>query len=162
MIPKELGFDHEPCLAGGGVALEVGIGEVIGDRSGDPGLDNVIHAHPVQDGQGGGIAEDVVLEGILADDEDEPLAPPCVAAGVEVEDGVDETQDVLDGNSLSVDVQECSNFVKEHGILDGVVVLRRRAQRGDAVIVAIVGGVRIHVGIREDGGGLLALSSGAC
>jgi hypothetical protein len=51
-VPKKLGFDRKPRLAGGGVAIEDGVGEVVGDRPGDPRPDDIVHAYPVGDGRG--------------------------------------------------------------------------------------------------------------
>jgi len=55
----------------------------------------------------------VRLEGVLADGEEELLTPMGVAARVDVEDDGDEAPDALDGDRLSVEVQECRSFVKE-------------------------------------------------
>jgi hypothetical protein len=57
-----------------------------------------------------------------------------------------------------MEVQKGSSRVKEHGVLNGVVILGRRA-RGNGV--AVVGGVGIPLEIRVGGGGSRALSSGA-
>jgi hypothetical protein len=47
----------------------------------------------------GSVGEDVVAEGELADDEKELIPPASVVAG-DVEDGRDQTPDVLDGHYL--------------------------------------------------------------
>jgi hypothetical protein len=67
VIPKELGFDHETRPTGGGDVIEDGVGEVVGDRSGNPRPDDIVHTFPVGDGWGRCVVEDVVLEGVLAD-----------------------------------------------------------------------------------------------
>ena len=56
------------------------------------------------------------LEGVLAEVEEELLTLTGVAAGVDVEDDGNETPDALDGDGLSVEVQERRSFVKKKRI----------------------------------------------
>ena len=56
------------------------------------------------------------LEGVLAEGEEELFTPTGVAAGVDVEDDGDEAPDALDGDGLSVEVQEGRSFVKKERI----------------------------------------------
>jgi len=46
-----------------------------------------------------------MLEGVFAEGEEELLTPPCAITGVEVEDDGDEAPNVLNGNSLDMQVQ---------------------------------------------------------
>ena len=73
----------------------------------------------------------MVLQGELAEDEQELLTPHGVVAGGDVEDDGDEAPDVLNRNSLGVQVQNGGRFVKQHGVVDVVdrlvvVLVRRR------------------------------------
>ena len=56
------------------------------------------------------------LEGVLAEGEEELLTPTGVAAGVDVENDGDEAPDALDGDRLSVEIQERRSFVKKEWI----------------------------------------------
>jgi len=53
----------------------------------------------------------MVLKGILPNDEEELIAPPIEIAGVEVENNRDKITDVLDCNSLGVEVGDCSSLL---------------------------------------------------
>jgi hypothetical protein len=57
----------------------------------------------------------VVLEGELAEDEEELIAPPGEGPRIDVEDGGDVVPDVADGDGLGVELQKGNGFVVEHG-----------------------------------------------
>ena len=87
--------------------------EIVGDGAKDPGLHDAVHARPIRLGGGdGGVGEDVVPEGELADDEKKLIPPASVVAG-DVEDDGDQASDVLDRHSLRVEVHDGSSLVKK-------------------------------------------------
>jgi hypothetical protein len=66
----------------------------------------------------------VILEGKLAKDQHELIAPAVEVAGVDVEDDHDVSPHVVDGDRLGMQVQEGQRLVKQHG---GVEVGGRRS-----------------------------------
>jgi len=76
----------------------------------------------------------VRLEGVLADGEEELLMPTGVAAGVDVEDDGNEAPYALDGDRLSVEVQERRSFVKKERIGSS----RRLGVDGGGVVAVFV------------------------
>ena len=77
--------------AGGGGTVDHRLGEVGGDRADDPGLDDAVHARPVQELGRREIGKDVGLQRVLADDEEDLISPAGVVAGVQIEDDMDES-----------------------------------------------------------------------
>ena len=67
--------------------------------------------------QQGGVGEDVVAEGELADDEEELILPARIVAG-DVEDDGDQAPDVLDRHSLRVKVDDGFGFVEQQGVVE--------------------------------------------
>ena len=65
----------------------------------------------------------MVLEGVLADDGEDLPVSPGVATRVDVEGGMDEALDVLNGDDLSMEVSEGRGFMKKHGVINGVLIL---------------------------------------
>jgi hypothetical protein len=63
-IPKELGLDGEPGVPGSAALGGDDLGEVVGERADDLGLDDAIHPIPIQGGDRG-VKVDMVLEGEL-------------------------------------------------------------------------------------------------
>jgi len=59
----------------------------------------------------------MVLKGILPNDEEELIAPPIEIVGVEVENNRDKIADVLDRNSLGVEVGDCSSLLQKEGLM---------------------------------------------
>ena len=103
-VPKELGFNGEPSSASADPTIQHSVGEVGGEGAEDPRLDHAVHAHPVRRGGEGGVAEDMVAEGVLPKDEQEGLLPPEVEGGLGVEDDRHQGADALDGDGLRVEV----------------------------------------------------------
>jgi len=64
----------------------------------------------------------VTLQRVLADDEEDLIAPPGVVPGVDVEEDVDEAPDVLHADGLSVQIDECSSFMGQDGVMKGAPV----------------------------------------
>jgi hypothetical protein len=64
-VPKELGLDGEPGVPGSAALGGDDLGEVVGERVEDPGLDDAIHPIPIRGGDRG-VEVDMVLEGELA------------------------------------------------------------------------------------------------
>jgi len=60
-IAEKLVLQGAPDGTGGGDAIDHHLGEVGGDRAGDPGLDNAVHACPVWEVGRGKVDEDVTL-----------------------------------------------------------------------------------------------------
>ena len=95
-IAKELCFYGNPGVACGEAACEDGLGKIFGDGPEVPRLHDAVHARTIWIGSGDrSDGEDVVLEGELADNEEELISPASVVAG-DVEDDGDLTLDVLD------------------------------------------------------------------
>ena len=67
LVAEELVLEGAPDGASGGVAVDHRLGEVGGDRAGDPGFDDAIHAHPVRELGHREISKDVGLQRVLAD-----------------------------------------------------------------------------------------------
>ena len=65
----------------------------------------------------------MVLEGVLVDDGEDLPVSPGVATRVDVEGGMDEALDVLNGDDLSMEVSEGRSFMKKHGVINGVLIL---------------------------------------
>ena len=61
-IAEKLVLQGTPDGAGGGNAIDHHLGEVGGDRAGDLGLDNAVHACPVWEVGRGKVDEDVTLQ----------------------------------------------------------------------------------------------------
>jgi hypothetical protein len=102
LVPKELLLECEPDVASGGVAGHHDLCPVSGDGVGDPRLDNAIHEALVWEAGHQGVLEDVVLHGVLADDEEKLIAPALVVVDREVEDDVHKVADVLDTGGMVV------------------------------------------------------------
>jgi hypothetical protein len=66
----------------------------------------------------------VAVQGVLADDEENLIAPTRVVGG-EVEHDVDETPHVLDNNDLGVNVDDGSGLVEEDDIVKTLVSITR-------------------------------------
>lgn len=124
-----------------------------------------------------GVIEEVSFQRVLADEEENLITPAGKVPGGKVEDDVDEAPDVLDADSLGVQVDDGSGFMQEHGMVEvaaataGVI-----GELGVGVVVgvAVVDGVGVIVG--SDGeltsrklvrsacgmGGRIALLGGKC
>jgi len=92
--------------------------EIVGEGAVEPGADDAVHALPVRRVQGTVVLKNVVLKRVLAQGEQELLAPPSEAAGGDVEDDVDKMADVLDGHCLGVEVKNSSSLLKSKGGLN--------------------------------------------
>lgn len=100
---KELGFDGKPGDVGSGAALGDSVTEVIvGDGAEEPCSHDAVHEHPIGRVGCDDVGKDVMLQGKLADCEEEGLVPSCEEGGVEVEDEGHEGADILHGNRLHV------------------------------------------------------------
>jgi len=128
-IAEELVLKGAPDGASGGVAVDHRLAEVGGDRAGDPGFDDAIHARPVWQLGRREIGKDVGLQRVLANDEEDLISPTGVVAGVQIEDDVDEAPNVLYADGLSVQVDDGGGFMSQDGVVkigagvDGVVVV---------------------------------------
>lgn len=100
-VPEELRNDGEPSTTSRGVANEDSISKLGGVGVDDPGLDNIVHPEPVQREGNVVVAEDMALQGVLADDEEEVVVPPSVEGGRNVEEDRDEGPEVLDSNGAT-------------------------------------------------------------
>jgi len=57
----------------------------------------------------------MVLKRKLAEDEEKLIAPTAEITRIDVEDGGDVVPDVVDRNSLRVELEESHSFVVKHG-----------------------------------------------
>jgi hypothetical protein len=173
-VPMELVLQSAPDGAGGGVAINGSFGEVGGDGASDPGLHHTVHAHPIWEGGRRKIGEGVGLQRVLADDEEDLVAPAVIVAGGEVEDDVDEVLDVLHVGRLGVQMNQGGGLVCEHGEVQRIGVGAGFAVDGGVVlhILGVVVGVgnsfsgdgtrgsRLGVGGANAFGGVVALLRG--
>ena len=94
------------------MALEDDIDEVSGNGVVEPRPNDAVHATPIRGVRGGKVAQDMILQRILAEDEKKLLTPTRVVAGVGVEDDGDKAPDVLHGDGLGVQVEDGGGFMK--------------------------------------------------
>ncbi|EAZ21066.1 hypothetical protein OsJ_36709 [Oryza sativa Japonica Group] len=121
-VAEKLALDGKPDGAGSDTlvaAMPDDVEEVVGEGAVEPRTDDAVHALPVRRVQGTIVVKDMTLKRILAQLEQELLAPPSEVAGVDVEDDVDKAADILDGHSLGVEVQNSGSLLKNHGRVDG-------------------------------------------
>jgi hypothetical protein len=78
--------------------LEVGV-----DRAVDPGQHGAVHLHPCRSIGVDDVEEDMVGEGVLAQDGEEHGAPPVVVIGGAIQNQGHEDLDVEDGDGCGVD-----------------------------------------------------------
>jgi hypothetical protein len=102
LIPEELILEGKPNGASRGIPREHRLRQVVGDGAGDPVLDDAVHAAPIRKIGRRGVLEDVIIQRVLADDEEELIAPTLVVVIGEVEDDVDEVANVLDAGCVVV------------------------------------------------------------
>ena len=95
----------------------------------------------------------MILQRVLTDGEQEVVTPPGVVVGVGVEDGGDEAPYVGDGDGLGVQLENCSGFMKKHGLTEiggggsrHGIIGRRGKQRLALLARALLGSVRSSVG----------------
>jgi hypothetical protein len=88
----------------------------------------------------------VVLQGVLADDEEELIAPALVVVVGEVEDDVHQVADVLDTGGMVVQVDDGGGLMGQHGLVEIGV--------GNCLIRDVRG--IVFVGIRGAEGGFSA------
>jgi hypothetical protein len=112
-IAQELGFDDESGVPGSGALGGDNFGEVVGEGVKNAGLDDAVH--PISVRRGGRGSENVCLEGEFAEDQQELIAPSVEVVGANVEDDVDKTLNVVDGNGLGVKVEEGGGLLKQQG-----------------------------------------------
>jgi hypothetical protein len=79
--------------------------QVGGDGVENPGDNHIVHARPCRIVGAGVVAEDVILQGKTAKDED-VAAPLGVVGSLKIEDDRDQVLDVLHGGSLIVQVSD--------------------------------------------------------
>ena len=101
------------------------------------------------------------MKGILPNDEEELIEPPIEIVGVEVENNRDKIADVLDRNSLGVEVGDCSSLLQKEGLMQIGVVVVVGGVIGEVVLIIPVRGSASGgacQGVASAGGG--ALQSG--
>ena len=125
------------------------LGEVGGDGPSDPGLDHAVHVGQVRESGHREVGEDVGLQGVLADDEEDLIAPAGVVPSGEVEDDGDEAPDILHADGLGVQIDEGGGFMCQNGMMKVVDV----GVDGDGVLA-------LGVGIALGGNGVLARGLG--
>jgi hypothetical protein len=111
LVPKELLLKCEPDVASGGVTGHHGLCQVGGDGVGDLRLDDTIHAVPVWQVGCRVVLEDVVLRGVLVNNEEKLIAPTFVVIVGEFEDDVHHVADVLDTGGMIVHVDDGSGLM---------------------------------------------------
>jgi hypothetical protein len=89
-IVEELLFNPEPCCPGGeAVVLMDDVQEVGGDGVEEPREDDAVHARPHRIVGAGVVAEDVILQGEAAEDEEDVAAPLGVVGGLKIKNDGD-------------------------------------------------------------------------
>jgi hypothetical protein len=149
-IAEKLILKGKSCDAGSGSTLHDHLSKFRGDGTGDPRLDNAIHACPVREGRRGSIVKDVAVQGVLADDEENLIALTRVVVGGEVEDDVDETLDVLDSDDLWVKVDDGSSLVEEDGVtktLGSITIWLRDVGLSVVVVRDVISGILSSKGV---------------
>lgn len=81
---KEL-LDGNPSLASSATTLTNNVLLLNGDDPEDPREDHTIHLSLERDSEGGGVGEDVVVQGVVLESEDDEVAPAGVGGGSRVE-----------------------------------------------------------------------------
>ena len=76
--------------------------KVGGDDVEDPGDNDAVHTGPRQIIEAGVVAEDVILQGKAAEEEEDVAAPLGVVGSLKIKDDRDQVLDILDGGSLAV------------------------------------------------------------
>jgi hypothetical protein len=143
-VPKELRLNGKPGDAANSVADEDCISEVSGDGADNPRLDDVVHANPVRGSGREVVGEDMVLQGVLADGEEEEVVPPGVEHGKDVQNHRDESPNVLDDDCLSVEIDERGCLMDEKSnasIRNCKLGVEVRLVRCDVVVGNVVEGV---------------------
>jgi hypothetical protein len=156
-VVQELLLDAEPSSPSRDpVALVDDVQELGGDGVEEPRHNHVVHARPgwVNEDRGG--AEDMVLQGKAAEDEEEMAAPLGVVGGLQVQNNRNQVFDVLDCSSLAVQAGNSPCFRGEGEVvaIHGEIV----PGRVDAETLAESSGLLLQgVGLRalliESGGG---------
>jgi hypothetical protein len=133
-IAEKLVLESKPGSAGSGATFHDRLSKLRGDGAGDPGLDNAVHACLVGEVRRGSIVEEVVVQGVFANNEKNHITPTSVVVG-KVEDDVDETPNVLDSDNLGVEVDDSSSLMEEDGVAKVLVSITRLIKE---VIMSIV------------------------
>jgi len=118
LVSKELGLDGNPCRASRGALVAAGhddVDELVGNGAVEPRADDAVHANPISMGEDRGLTKYVILQRVFADGKEKLLAPTSVVTGGGVEDDGDEKADVLDGDRLGIQMQECLRLVHKQG-----------------------------------------------
>jgi len=139
-VPKELGLDGEPDRTSGGAALGDRVGEIVGDGAEQPGADDTIHPHPGRRSRGDGVGENIAFQRVLSEDVKEGLLPAGVEGGVDIQEQRDESPDVLDRDSLRMEIEE-----------DGGLLLEKSGLEVDVVFAMVEGVGVIFLGGRGRG-----------
>jgi hypothetical protein len=133
LVPEELRLDGEPDVASRGTMLGDGVGEVVDDGAKEPCVHHAIHPHPVGGGWDSDIRQNVALQGVAPEGEEEGLAPPGVEGRRAIKAERNQEADVLDGDDLRVEVEECLGLVLSKGVGQRIVV---NGGEGLGVVVA--------------------------
>jgi len=89
----------------------------------------------------------VALQRVLANDEEDLIAPPGVVPGVDVEEDVDEAPDVLHADGLGVQVDEGGGFMGQ----DGVMKCGAAGVDGDGVLLLLCVGIGVGGALGGEG-----------
>jgi hypothetical protein len=110
MVAEELHLVDNPNLLSGAVAAAiVGVGgllEVDGDGVEQPRQDHTVHLAPVGVVEGRSIGGDMVVEGVPLECQQHKVTPSRVLGGRDTEDNGHQGPDVVDVDSLSVEVAD--------------------------------------------------------
>lgn len=111
LLPQKLDIQGKRSGTGSGIMFQQGLGQVGRDGAAKPGLDVVVHVHPVGEVRRRCVEEDVTLQRILVDDEKELIAPTGVVADGKVEDGVD-------AHCLGLQIDHDNSLVLKHSLME--------------------------------------------
>jgi hypothetical protein len=110
VVAEELLLEGNPKQLNSAIAVMGGLLEVDGDGAEQPRQDHVVHPAPVGVIEGRSVGGDVVVEGVALECQQHEVTPSRVLGGCDAEDDGHQGSDVLDADSLSMEVADGGNL----------------------------------------------------
>jgi hypothetical protein len=104
VVAEELLFNGNRGLMGSAVMPANDFLQLDGDRPEDLGENHTIHPPLGGDSEGHRVTKNVVVQGVVLQDEEDEVAPAGMGGGSRVEDDEDQRSDVQDIRRLNVEV----------------------------------------------------------